>query len=294
MVAFEVSVANQIENYETAITNKLLQVLQKTIPKTLFFLYTILKGMYSKTEETKLDNQQILSTIQNFFKIIIYIPNADFENIKNALSSAKNRFERKPKNSKLSADKNLLTAITYAEKTGSMNLVQILVHNDVSKNSLPVLYNIDSALNLSQSTTTIEEIFDCAKFRQESTTETNKQIKQTVEYISSLLCLSFLIVDNTCHLSTPFDIDSRYQNADLVKREKEKLDDVNKMLEGNELNLIVSPQQRKILEDDGKFCCLPGEPGCGKTSGLDLFHLFPLKNCFCFFFVKNAHFMKNM
>ena len=258
-VPFEISVSTKAESYETTLTNKLTQVLERLTPKVKLFLHTILRDCKTEVIGTQSFQKLYKSFVDNYLKIIIYIPNANLLKIKDALSNIRIKLGNKNL-------KSLANLINEAEKTDTLKLVHILIHND-DVDQAPTLYKIDGSLNLTESQITIEEIFDCPQYRK------SEPVK-IVEYVSAVFCLSYLMIDNTCHLSRPFDIDSRYQNSNLPKNEKLKLDAINKTLNRPELSLIVSPQQHRILKFDDKLCCIPGEPGCGKTSGLDLFPLY--------------------
>ena len=257
ITVFEVGRSDNVSTPSSTVSRKLTQIFSKLLPKFQYFVVSFLKSI-------EMESKLVENFLQNHLQFIAYFPNISDDKIRNFLMGLNKE------------DKENLQFRIVNETLNSMprnitSQVLIMVDGDGEKSQkqLPILYHLQPVDNgtgwtLVPSSITANDIFRCKNSSQTSSDISGISIGDCrpvheVHYISGLLTCGFLIQSfRQAEDSQPLP------SWDLkVKAKTSRKGDYLSKLHPD---LILSPQQKRILEENRKFLMLLGEPGCGKTS----------------------------
>ena len=244
---FEVGRSDNAADPKKAIERKLEGVLCRIFPKFQYILVSFLKNF-------RMTSTEIKKFSEDHFGFVIYFPNIP----KSTINSFFNE-----NNSSVTKTKRLLSSMSQSV------LSQIYVmanENEIFSSTVPNLYQFvceEEIWGLKLAHLAIGDIFGC---KNDSTLmdplqlfyePSGKEIAETriiheVHYLSGLLTFGFLVKTFSIHNDDPSRLTSSACSVETKRR--------------TQSDLILSPQQRRILKENKRFLLLLGEPGCGKTS----------------------------
>ena len=241
---FEVGRTDNVIHPKRAIERKVNSVFGRIFPKFKFILISFLKNLQMSPEK-------IIQFSDKHFGFVIYFPNISKHSIVAFLKE------------KCSDAKNLMKFLSSMPAKILSQIFVMTTENDHFKSCFPNLYSfvaIGKTWSLELAALKVEELFECER---EDLTISNladahsqKTIDQEIpgndampeiQYLSGLLSFGFL--------ATKFSFDSDPSSLGFEQKQKKIQSD-----------LILSPQQKRILVENSRFMLIAGEPGCGKTS----------------------------
>ena len=257
LVVFEGGRSDNVSTPSNTVSRKLTQIFDKLLPKFQYFVVSFLKSI-------EMESNLIENFLQNHLQFIAYFSNISDDKIRSFLMGLN-------KEDKENLQFRIVNETLYSMPRNITSQVLIMVCGDGEKSQkqLPVLYNLQPVDNgtgwtLVPSSITANDIFRCKKSSQTSSDISGISIGDCrpvheVHYISGLLTCGFLIQNfRQAEVSQPLP------SWDLkVKAKTSRKGDYLSKLHPD---LTLSPQQKRILEENRKFLMLLGEPGCGKTS----------------------------
>ena len=257
ITVFEVGRSDNVSTPSTTVSRKLTQIFSKLLPKFQYFVVSFLKSI-------EMESNFIENFLQNHLQFVAFFPNISVDKIKNFLMGLNK------------GDKENLQFQIFSETLNSMpqNIIsQVLImvcgDGDKSQKQLPAVYQLQRIENstgwtLFPSSITANDIFRCRNSSQTSSDVSGPSIGDfrpvhEVHYISGLLTCGFLI-ENFHQTEDSQPLPS--WNLKVKANSSKKGDSFSKL----HPDLILSPKQKRILEENRRFLMLLGEPGCGKTS----------------------------
>ncbi len=253
IIAFEVARTNNPEWPASAFRNKLLQVVPREMPVMQLLLYFLLRNISSGSSKEDFDTEY-KSFLETSFRIVIYFSNSCFENIKQVLNCLKEEVEvlklESPKKLKQKKSIDNFKAADALICTPKNYLDQLLfmIPEESYSNACPVskTYQLNSDLELIEAGIQVDTEI-C--FNAELETRHSKSLR----HVSALLTFSRLLQ----HDSLPDEID-----REPLERDKRYAMTSRRPF----LDIILSPQQKQILEKRVTRKLVVGEPGSGKTA----------------------------
>ena len=256
ILAFEIGRTNNPLCPISSITNKFEQVLGKLMPTMFIVLTSLYKSVQTCFLSTYFNDETFWQFVKRRFKFVIYWPNISgevfvqlFRDLKEAENSTgfKKHLKQLIQNSKPAMLQNLL----------------ILLHEDPKMPEIGTkTFNLDSNLEITEFETQVSEIMQC-KIEQENVENS------IMSYISALLAFSCLIEkdllsapDNQL-LTTPNTSMTNNSGPTFFEKVSNK-GPLNARL--NFLDVILSPQQHRILAENRRRVLISGEPGSGKSA----------------------------
>ena len=231
---FEVARSKNPDNPLSTVLNKLSDKATNHITTLQFIVSSVLYGHGFLSDE---DKQNILF---HCIRLIIIFPNSTIDGIRSQIGENKDRILK--------------------SNFGQWGHIQLLVPNTniYDPDVQIVLFDIDNQLNLVESSKTISEIFD-----PKNIDLLEPAIQNHLSYIAALLSFSYLMRFNKSddnflysESSEPMHVDRKYAAEEGLRNSRNK----------TYLNIILSPQQHRILSENRKFLFIIGEPGTGKTA----------------------------
>ena len=245
----------------STISNKITQVLERTIPH----FQAILFSLFTASEKQKTEKE--IDFIMRVFQVVILLPNITFSQFQEAVDKLKTK----------QGQSKLFNLLEFNEQFWSTNLFIVLQQDEQSE----YIFRIDKNLALcSIKRRATSDLLGCL----ESTNWANLESKDSMlsktnsfsdlfssksssqseifREISALITLSSL---NAIELSqdklSNRDVDERYRKSFKNWKPKQS----NLTYTGQDF--ILSPEQHRILSNaDLSFLLISGEPGSGKTS----------------------------
>ena len=230
----EVSRSDNPQNPRSAVERKLISVFTKTMPKVCLILASLLYNV-----DQNLDIERRTSLLDERFEFVIYFSNISAKEIKESLENCESDMKKAWKVLQTIPDKIL-------------QKLSILCPDDATLDQkAPVLYKLLNggvSWKLEISNVSLEKMFSGRPERISSSAETLNQ--KLVHFSSAILSFGFLV-----------------QNFSIIRPQTRPLDWHSKMAlkEAVFPSIILSPQQRKIVDLPHRFILLLGEPGTGKT-----------------------------
>ncbi|XP_063722537.1 uncharacterized protein LOC134848914 isoform X2 [Symsagittifera roscoffensis] len=248
VMPIEVGLSDNPQKPVQAIVNKITQCLIKIIPQFQLIFYSYLTKFNQINEDES--SRTFSEVIQNFLKIVVFLPNVSFFAFCVALKLIKD------------AVQNVVRKANPAISNGFSLLIQnygfqlkdltFIVLDDSSKNLR--LIKIDKHLNVLDVHYSIHELFQ----------PISEESCSFLGYLRALLSLASLtaVEDLTSgrREDTPIDVDERYRKFFSLWRKKHETDLSSR-------NFILSPQQHRLLAETQKtHLFITGQPGTGKTA----------------------------
>ena len=234
---FEVGRTDKIMQPKTAIQRKIDSVFCTSFPKFRFILVSLLKEMQMPCED-------IRKFANKHFGFVIYFPNISKSSIVSFLKTRDAEQQIKLLNS---TPKEILSQV-YVLTTEDENF-------DLSVPSFHKFNANGSMWELVSASLIVADLFGSETM--ESVSSPNEMPKNSdcrvlpeIQYLSGLLSFGFLL--------------KKFSNDD--KDDENFARDSQKAQQKFHSDLVLSPQQKRILDENKRFMLLVGEPGCGKTS----------------------------
>ena len=229
----EVSRSKMLEDPRSCIERKLCSVFSKMLPRLCLILASWLYNV-----NVNLNLEQRTNFVENVVEFVIYFTNISAAEVKDCLKNCQ-------------IDMKKVWKVLEVTPSIVIQKVTILCHENGSFDTkLPSSYKLmrnDSFWTLEWSNITTQDIF--SDIHQKDDKNLNFQL-HLIQYLSGLLSFGFLA-----------------QNFSIYQPEMQPLDWDTKMnaKEYQCPNIILSPQQKKILKSTHRYLFLLGEPGSGKT-----------------------------
>ena len=258
-LAFEIGRTNNPTNPLWTVCNKFEQVLNKLMP-TMFLMLTILYQSAMNCSDKSETKQDFWKFVIENFKFVIFFPNISVPVLKQIISdmNVTGNLKKAPILRQL---KNVI------ESSGSGKLEKLLLlafEDPYTPDCAAKTFHFDSNLFLQESQETVQAMMQ-DKNRH---LQTNNQNKQTclMEYISGLVAFSCLIQKDLL----PEDGENSPQPAEKCHPTlyEQKVNTVPENYNVNKdfLDVILSPQQHRILQENRRRVLIVGEPGSGKSA----------------------------
>ena len=268
IVVFEVGMSENPDQPKAAICNKLNQTLQTIIPQMQMILYSF--WISYRKPETLEENSRFFDSVQNLFKVVIYLPNVVYgslEKVVNELKFCSESFRCSTDSEHflsdhVDLDDNVVTTLQENQQQISNHLIFLIENTDTKK------------LQMVQLTKTFK-LRDCKYSLQDFFASSISEDDKLFNYFCSLFAVASLngteyLRDPSSKMKSPaLDVDYRYQTA-FKKWFKKKEQHTKGYASRSELssfsNIILSPQQHRILSETTKtHLIITGQPGSGKT-----------------------------
>ena len=249
VMPIEVGLSDNPQKPVQAIVNKITQCLIKIIPQFQLIFYSYLTKFNQINEDES--SRTFSEVIQNFLKIVVFLPNVSFFAFCVALKLIKDAVQNvdvRKANPAISNGFSLLIQ-NYGFQLKDLTFI---VLDDSSKNLR--LIKIDKHLNVLDVHYSIHELFQ----------PISEESCSFLGYLRALLSLASLtaVEDLTSgrREDTPIDVDERYRKFFSLWRKKHETDLSSR-------NFILSPQQHRLLAETQKtHLFITGQPGTGKTA----------------------------
>ena len=259
IVAFEIGVANNFENPSSAIMNKISQVVKKILPSFQLFMATFFHTAGEMSSELR--EQDTGTFIQNFvtenLQIVIYLPNVSIENAHVAFNSIRSRMVEFTAGKKVPQSFQFLFESMQKPRSPFDQILFLLPSDPNLNTEVPKLFTLDKQFNLQESSTTVCELLSRENLAQ------NNEKRSILKYFSALFTYSSLIFKGSLQKveKEAMKLEERYKQSNQEWALKNKSHQTKTFMD-----IILSPQQYRILNEDKQRVCVIGEPGCGKTS----------------------------
>ena len=231
----EVSRSKSPQTPRSAIERKLISVFTKTMPKMFLIFSSLLYNI-----DQNVDVERRTKSLDELFEFVIYFTNISAKEVKKNIETCEQHMK--------GAWKVLQTV-----PAKMLQKLFILCPDDANVHQkAPVLYtlfNTGDLWKLERSPDSLEEMFS-GTLASSSNCPANPLKRKLVQYTGAILSFGFLV-----------------QNFSIIRPQTRPLDWHSKMAPKDVVfpNIILSPQQRKILNLPHRFIFLLGEPGTGKS-----------------------------
>ena len=236
VMPIEVGLSDNPQKPVQAIVNKITQCLIKIIPQFQLIFYSYLTKFNQINED---ESRTFSEVIQNFLKIVVFLPNVSFFAFCVALKLIKDAVQNvdvRKANPAISNGFSLLNQ-NYGFQLKDLTFI---VLDDSSKNLR--LIKIDKHLNALDVHSSIQELFQ----------PISEESCSFLGYLRALLSLASLtaVEDLTSgrREDTPIAVDKRYHKSFSLWRKKHETDLSSR-------NFILSPQQHRLLAETQKLTC---------------------------------------
>ena len=231
----EVCRSDKPQNPKSAVERKLTSVLTKTMPKMFLILSSLLYNV-----DQNLDVERRIGFLDEIFEFVIYFTNVSAKEIEDSLENCEKHMEGAWK-------------ILQTVSANVLQKLSILCPDDATLDQkVPGLYKLINngfSWKLQRSRDSLEEIFS-GRLTSGSNTVADVMKQKLVIFSKAILSFGSLVQNfsiNGPH-ARPLDWHCKIALKKAVFP-----------------NVILSPQQRKILNLPHRFIFLLGEPGTGKT-----------------------------
>ena len=263
LTIFEVGRSDNPELPKSAVENKLAHdKVLKAVTKMQNIVFSILKEVADHLPDTELK-----TIAEKSVRFVVVFPNTTKAAIQALID------EKKIKAEKLTTVKNNRTLILTAD----FDQVE-LESNTYCSNGKLKLFELSADFQLMLSGITTDDLFssEAALYL-----DFNEEHKKLISYVAAILSLSVLLNPTTsgndptsCDTSNqlsaqswyldppdtrPLNVEERLISRVAAKKDQHRL---------TQLEIILSPQQRSLLDENPDRICLIGEPGTRKTSVL--------------------------
>ena len=241
----EISRSDNLQNPKLTVERKFTSVLSTSMPK----LHLVLASFLEKSSES-LEVGQRKIFFAKHFKFIIYFTNISMPDIRSIVNTSQTKSKK---------------IWNILEKTPIEVLEQVFImglEDATFDKNLPDLYKIvkrteESTWTLEKSELSVRQIFSDSKTGSANhdcsypESVSNSDAK-TLQYLTGLLSFGFLAFNFCIHepKTGPLKLDQK----------------ISPKVDPDNCNIILSPQQTRILRENKRFVFLVGEPGSGKTS----------------------------
>ena len=260
ILAFEIGRTNSPENPTTAILNKLQQVLSKSLPTMYLALHAIFRSFpenVSGSQDDEEFSKRYWEFIKRCFRFVIFFPNLSAEQFVEILQTAKEPF--KVGKQKAVLYRKIFGLISSTNENRLSNIL-FLLHEDLYSPAKPKTFYVDQDLKVSESPVQVTDVLQTkVNYRQP------KLKYKQLEFVSGIFALSTLIKKEIFPSSVEKALIPRDENYLQERKRSSK----QTKLEDNEsdfLDVVLSPQQHRILSENKRRVFVAGEPGSGKTA----------------------------
>ena len=256
ILAFEIGRTNNPTNPLCTIYNKFEQVLNKLMP-TMFLVLTVLHKSIQKFSLVTETNQNFWLFVYKTFKFVLFLPNISSDVFTQIVSDLKNKEKLK----KFPILNRLKNVISKAASEKLENLLILTLDDPYTPNCRTKNFKIDQNLNLEESQKTVQDLIKHGHFNR----QTNEQ-NSVIQYISGLLAFSCLIEKDL--LPSEKENWARNYVTPVPTFYEQKLNAITKTEDSKKelLDVILSPQQHRILQENRRRVLIVGEPGSGKSA----------------------------
>ena len=261
ILAIEVGRTNSPDCPIYTIVNKLEQVLCKNLPTMYLALHAIFRSFPENFSRNEHDTSiRFWSFVKKRFRFVIFFPNLSAQAFRQILQTAREPLDNVAKQ-KAVAYRNIFGLISTA-KENRLSSILFLMHEDLHSTTTPKTFYVEKDLNVLESRMQITEILQ-AKVNYRKLRPKYKRL----EFVSGIFAFSTLIRK---------EIFPSTDSADktLISRDQKYLQDQKRFLkqtkfqvnESDFLDVVLSPQQHRILSENKRRVLIAGEPGSGKTA----------------------------
>ena len=258
ILAIEIGRTNLPESPIYSICNKLEQVLGKILPSTFLALHAIFRSFPKNIR--KKENEEYSKTfwlfVRRSFRFVIFFPNLSAKSFKEVIQASREPLDKKARQKTIGYRK--IFSLISTAKQYRLSSILFLMHEDLHSTAKPKTFYVDKDLNISESRIQVTEVFQ-AKVNYRNP----KPKYKLLEFVSGIFALSTLIKKEIF----PSSADKTNTPRDQKNLQDQKVFLKQKNLVFNEfLDVVLSPQQHRILSENKRRVLIAGEPGSGKTS----------------------------
>ena len=247
LIVFETGRTTKFENPATTVEKKIIQIFRKLLPKIHFIVWCLLRQCGNNAE---LSAEEFDRKVENFLrekvKLMVFFPNINKTTVGQVLPKVWRDFVKLRKVADL-----------------AWSHVYFLVQPSFGTKKLPALLKFRSDITTEEiREQTLISMFKCDEnFDPFEQPEFQSQFKE----LASLFALGYFINGQRQieeFAKNPLSVDEKFvdDQKQFVKKEAK-----SQRMRLEQLNVTLSPQQHRILNENRKFLLLTGEPGAGKT-----------------------------